>query len=251
MDCVIANSRATAKLAEQMKIDPVRISIVNPGVSLPAHPLEMRDITRLRAEQNWGARPILLSVGRLTKRKGLREFVAEVLPKIAAYRPNVLLVVVGDAPTNSLLAESQTSESIREAARAAGVIENLEFLGVITDRDRLAGIYQAADVHVFPVRHIPNDPEGFGMVALEAAAYGVPTVSYATGGVIDAVAEGVSGYLLEPGENDAFAASVLRLLDNPLPKDGIRAFAEKFAWAHFGNRLTCKLPVVGHEDLVV
>jgi phosphatidyl-myo-inositol dimannoside synthase len=247
MDCVIANSHVTAKLAEQMKIEPARISIVNPGVNLPTAPVELSDITRLRAEQNWGTRPILLSVGRLTKRKGLREFVMEVLPKIVVHRPNVLLVVVGDVPANSLLAESQTPESIKEAARTVGVIENLVFLGVITDRGRLASIYQAADVHVFPVRDIPNDPEGFGMVAVEAAAYGVPTVGYATGGVTDAVAEGVSGYLLKPGDNNAFAASVLHLLDNPLPENGIRAFAEKFAWVHFGNQLVSKLPVLGRE----
>ena len=240
---VIANSRATALLAQKVRISPDKIRIVNPGVSLPNQPVDRNMVVRVRKEKNWGTRPLLLSVGRLTKRKGLREFVTDVLPKIVACRPDVLLVVIGDAPANSLRAEVQTPESIRAAASIAGVAENLEFLGVITDRGLLANIYQAADIHVFPVRHIRGDPEGFGMVAVEAAAHGLPTVSYATGGVVDAVAEGVSGYLLCPGDNDAFAAAVLSLLDNPLPEDGIQAFAERFAWRNFGSEVARNLPV--------
>jgi phosphatidyl-myo-inositol dimannoside synthase len=237
MDCVIANSRATAQLAQQAGIHPAKIRIVNPGVSLPNRPIDMDAAARLREEKQWGARSLLLSVGRLTSRKGLREFVEDVLPKIVSRCPDVLLLVVGEAPANSLHAAIQTTESIRLAASNAGVAGNLEFLGVITDRDRLATIYETADVHVFPVRSIPNDPEGFGMVAIEAAAHGLPTVAYATGGVVDAVAEGVSGYLLTPGDSAAFADTVEHLLKQRLPDKAIRTFAKRFDWEHFGNQI--------------
>src|SRR3546814_16851853 len=64
------------------------------------------------------------------------------------------------------------------------------FLGTITVDALLSVVYKAASAHIFPVREIPGDPEGFGMVAVEAAAHGVPTIAFATGGIVDAVAEG-------------------------------------------------------------
>jgi phosphatidylinositol alpha-1,6-mannosyltransferase len=75
------------------------------------------------------------------------------------------------------------------------------------------------------------------MVAVEAAAGGLATVAYATGGVVDAVGEGESGSLVAPGDADGFADAVCSLLKNPLPPDRIRRFAEAFAWPRFGEKL--------------
>jgi len=110
------------------------------------------------------------------------------------------------------------------------------FLGKVSE-DELAAAYQAAQVHVFPIRALPNDPEGFGMVAIEAAAHGLPTVAYATGGVVDAVAHGQSGSLVPPGDAADFADAVLQLLAKPLDEAGIHAFARGFAWEAFGERV--------------
>jgi phosphatidylinositol alpha-1,6-mannosyltransferase len=238
MDRVIANSRATAVLAKNTGIPAARISIVHPGAVIPAPDTSAR--ARFRAAHGLGDRPLLLSVGRLTRRKGLREFVADVLPIIVTQRADALLLVVGDAPANALYAEVQTRESIQAAAETAGVGAHLRFLGTLFGAD-LAAVYQAADVHVFPVRHISDDPEGFGMVAVEAAAHGLPTVAYATGGVVDAVAEGESGALLAPGDGVGFAAATLRLLAQPLPTDRVRSFAERFAWPRFGAALAAQI----------
>jgi phosphatidyl-myo-inositol dimannoside synthase len=238
MDIVIANSHATARLAEMAGVDPAKIKVVHPGVAMPDGHADKRMLEGLRAAHGWEGRQLLLSVGRLTNRKGLREFVAEVLPGIVLRHPAVLLLVVGGAPTQSLHAQTQTVESIQAAAEEAGVAANVQFLGVITDRDHLANIYQVADIHVFPVRDIPGDPEGFGMVAVEAAAHGLPTVAYATGGISDAVAEGVSGHLIPPCDGAAFTNAVLGLLDQPLPSDLIRSFANGFDWSHFGNDIS-------------
>ena len=111
--------------------------------------------------------------------------------------------------------------------------DHLRFLGSASDAD-LSEAYQAADVLVFPVRDLAGDVEGFGMVAVEAAAHGLPTVAYATGGVVDAVAEGESGTLLAPGDEAGFAAATLRLLAQPMPPGRVRGFAERFAWSQFG-----------------
>ena len=238
MDCVIANSRATAALAERAGVPRQRIGIVHPGVALPQPDPQAR--ARFRARHGLGEVPLLLSVGRLTARKGLAEFVSEVLPRIVAQRPDVELVIVGDAPADALYAQTQTPASIQAAANAAGVGKHLHFLGTRFGAE-LADAFAGSDLHVFPVRELHNDPEGFGMVAVEAAAHGLPSVAYATGGVVDAVVDGQSGALLSPGDAQGFAAAVLRLLAQPLPAERVRAFAERFAWPRFGAALTAQI----------
>lgn len=241
-DRLIANSRATVDLCIKAGITASRIGIVHPGVALPALVASRQAPTRFRTELALDSRPLLLSVGRLTQRKGLCEFVIQCLPRIAAAYPDVLLLVVGEAPEHSLHAQAQTPASIQAAADAAGLANNLRFLGVITDRERLATIYQSADVHVFPVRTIPGDPEGFGMVAIEAAAHGLPTVAFATGGVVDAVSEGQSGYLVANDDYAAFAEAVLRALRNrEAMHNSSMEFAQDFSWPRFGAQLTAQL----------
>lgn len=235
MDCVVANSRATAELARAVGVEPARIGIVHPGVELP---MELDDaVARFRGEQQLGDRPVLLSVGRLSERKGLREFVSRCLPRIVANCPDAMLLVVGDVPSSALHAQAQTVASIHEAAALAGVAGNVRFLGVIPDEE-LESAYRCADVHVFPVRQIPGDIEGFGMVAVEAAAHGLPTVAFAAGGVIDAVGDGISGCLVANGDYLAFAMAVQRVLsERGSLCDSSRAFAAQFAWPRFGERL--------------
>jgi len=274
-DRVIANSRATAQLCRDVGVDPARIGIVHPGVDTPRdvyepspratrHPLTeregfrsepfsrrkrgrregpgSRDAVGFRERHALGGRPLLLSVGRLSARKGLREFVTRALPRIVAAQPDAMLLIVGDAPNQALHAQAQPPDSIRAVAREAGVAGNLLFLGTITDYKELGTVYRAADVHVFPVREIPGDPEGFGMVAVEAAAHGLPTVAFATGGVIDAVAEGQSGHLITPGDYTRFADAVLGMFNE---RESLRNhcvdFACQFVWSEFGGRIAVEL----------
>lgn len=245
-DGVIANSQATAELCRGIGVMHDRLGVVHPGVDLPGAPSGVKtaacEAAVFRDQHRLGTGPLLLSVGRLSARKGLREFVADALPRIVAARPGTMLLVVGGAPNQALHAQAQTRESIQAVADAKGMGSHLRFLGTITDYTELGCIYRMADVHVFPVRQLPGDPEGFGMVAVEAAAHGLPTVAFATGGVVDAVAENASGHLVPPGDYVAFANSVLCTLDEC---DGLRAscidFSHQFAWPDFGARLAAQL----------
>lgn len=238
MDRVIANSRVSAELAERLGVPTERQLVVYPGTECgDSVCADVRD-TGIREELGLGRGPVLLSVGRLTERKGLREFVIDVLPRIAAEFPDCVLLVVGDAPTHSLYAKSQTRESIQNAADQAGVGRNIKFLGVIADQQKLARIYRAADLHVFPVRFLPGDPEGFGMVAIEAASFGVPTVAYATGGTVESVGVGASGTLVPAGDAAAFAAAAIESLTtlNASARQRAMDYAATFAWPHFDIR---------------
>jgi phosphatidylinositol alpha-1,6-mannosyltransferase len=239
MDRVIANSLPTAALVRELGVADGKIHVVHPGVAMPAAAQPSDALRAFRENHGLGGGRLLLSIGRLTTRKGLREFVQHALPQIVEHAPDVMLVVIGEAPVDSLLAGVQTRDSIQEAADAAGIGANLRFLGMITDPHALACAYECAAVHVFPVRELPGDPEGFGMVAIEAAAHGLPTVAFATGGIADAVAEGQSGRLIPQGDYARFVRAVLQVLADEKDAWAARAsaFAGNFAWPAFGRRM--------------
>tara|TARA_R110000850_G_scaffold213377_1_gene339360 strand:- start:12605 stop:13696 length:1092 start_codon:yes stop_codon:yes gene_type:complete len=238
LDKIIVNSAPTQALAVEAGVCQTQISIIYPGVSIPAAPQPEEKITEFKKQHDLTDNKILLSVGRLTTRKGLREFVQHALPNIVKVEPTATLLVIGESPKQSLGASIQTMESIKAQAEKSGVSGNIKFLGVITDRDHLATAYEAADVHVFPVRCIADDPEGFGMVAIEAAAHGVPSVAFATGGVVDAISSGKSGLLVEPGNYSALTQNVLAALASPESwKIETKAFARSFGWQSFGEQI--------------
>lgn len=276
-DRVIANSGATAQLCRGIGVDPARIGIVHPGVDMPrdvqepspsvarhppperegnrSEPLsprergrgegpDPRDAVGFRERHGLGTRPLLLSVGRLSARKGLREFVTHAFPRIVAAQPDVMLLIVGDTPSQALHAETQTPASIRAAAVAAGIGNHIRFLGKVPDEELLV-LYRTADIHVFPIREIASDPEGFGMVAVEAAAHGLPTVAFAAGGVVDAVAEAASGHLVEPGNYTIFAETVVRTLtEREQLRDSCIDFARRFSWPTFGGEFAKQLAAI-------
>ncbi len=98
----------------------------------------------------------------------------------------------------------------------------------------------ASDVFVLPVLQTSNDVEGFGIVAVEAASYGLATVAFDVGGVSDAVASEQSGYLVPSGDYRAFADRVwthCREAAPPVTPEGCRAFAGQFVPERFRRRL--------------
>jgi phosphatidylinositol alpha-1,6-mannosyltransferase len=244
LDRVIANSTHTAEQLRKIGVNPNRIGIVNPGVSIPDL-LQSDTKNNFRNKFNLKDGPILLSVGRLTTRKGLLEFVKYSFPIILEEQPNAILVVIGDAPTDSLYASVQTQAEIQKEADAKGVGGNIFFLGKITNIDTLSSAYLSAAVHVFPVKEIPGDPEGFGMVAIEAAAHGIPTIAFATGGIVDAVHDGQSGFLVESNNYQKFAEITLKALATGKDhQNSCIDFSKNFSWLNFGKKLIRQLSAV-------
>jgi phosphatidylinositol alpha-1,6-mannosyltransferase len=205
-DLVLVNSRNTRRLAMERGIPAEAIEILHPGTDL-VRP-GPQEGARLRAAHQWGDRPVLLSVGRLTPRKGLVEFILRAFPKVLASHPDALLVVFGGDAIDAVrpAVDSELARITRSAERA-GVADSVRLLPHC-DQATLHAAYCAADVYIFPVLDLPGDVEGFGMVAVEAAARGLPTVGFKAGGVPDAVLEGITGSLADVGNYDELALLV-------------------------------------------
>jgi phosphatidyl-myo-inositol dimannoside synthase len=237
----VVNSRNTRQLAIDAGIDSSQIIIVPPGTEVPECPGSGlgSEVERFRAERDIGDGPVLLSVGRLTRRKGLAEFIEHSFPLILAERPNAKLLVIGDEAPNALNASGRGQRARIEAvAQRCGVQRSVHLLGAVSERD-LRTAFAAASVHVFPVVDVPGDVEGFGMVAIEAAAYGVPTVAFDVGGVGDAVDDPSSGDLVSPGDYVRFADQVVRRVGGATvgTRRSCHAFAASFAWPIFEERI--------------
>jgi phosphatidylinositol alpha-1,6-mannosyltransferase len=250
LDRVIANSNHTAEQLKKIGVNSSRIGIVNPGVSIPEYS-QRESENNFRKKFNLGDGPILLSIGRLTTRKGLLEFVKYSLPIIIKEKPHAMLVVIGDTPSDSLYAKTQTQADIQKEADIQGVGNNIFFLGKITDMNTLSNAYLSATVHIFPVREIPGDPEGFGMVAIEAAAHGIPTVAFATGGIVDAVQDGKSGFLVESNNYQKLADLTLKALATSKDfQNSSITFSKKFTWQDFGKKILEQLNITTSTSIV-
>ncbi|WP_436917323.1 glycosyltransferase family 4 protein [Acinetobacter schindleri] len=234
---IIANSTPTKNLAIKKKVKESKIEIIHPGVSFPPSPKNLKLIKSLKDRFNLHQKKVLLSVGRLTERKGILEFIQNCLPSIVQAEPNTRLVIIGDTAVYALNNKFQTHDQILRIAEQYCVKKNIVFTGAIKDEE-LSQFYYLADVHVFPVKHISNDPEGFGMVAIEAAAHGTPTVAFATGGIIDAIKNSISGYLIDCNNYKNLAKHVVYVLkNNPTIENDCQSFASDFSWPNLGKKM--------------
>jgi len=110
----------------------------------------------------------------------------------------VLYVVVGDG---------EDRPDVERALDETHAREKVLLLGKVGE-ERLADLLRSTDVFVMPNIVVPNDVEGFGIVALEAAASGLPVVAADLQGIKDAIIHGENGVLVEPENAAAFADAV-------------------------------------------
>jgi glycosyltransferase involved in cell wall biosynthesis len=141
---------------------------------------------------------------------------------IESLPPGSALLIVGDGPLRAELARRIAASSLGDSVR---------LLGRIAD-DELAELYRAADVGVVPTL----EHEGFGLVVVEAAACGTPSIVTATGGLPEAVAGLDPSLAVQPADAGALRARLLRSVhDRPSPA-ACRAYAERHAWPAVAER---------------
>lgn len=232
-DRVIANSSFTAALVEKRRVRQNSISIIPPGVySDQFLAPSLGELTRHKRRLT--QKCILLFVGRLTRRKGVREFIQNCLPGIIDEIPNTCLVIAGDNARDSLTHHDDGLGNIADAISAANLNSHIQLAGAVEDGE-LIGLYQACDVVVLPALALKDDVEGFGIVLLEAAAAKKPVVATQVGGIPDAVVNGKSGILVSAGDYGAMTQAIVQLLNNKPMRMNLGAYArrrveEQFTW---------------------
>jgi phosphatidylinositol alpha-1,6-mannosyltransferase len=198
---LIANSRNTARILHlEWGVPAERVCVLHPGVDTDYF-CPAGDDRAIRQRRGWGDRPVILTVGRLQKRKG-HDVMIQALGTIRRSVPNVLYVVAGDGEERPALDALAASE---------GAVDHVQFLGEIGDADLLA-CYRQCDLFVLPNRQVGKDIEGFGMVLLEAQACGKAVVAGASGGTAETMRIPQTGATVCCDGPDELAALVSELL---------------------------------------
>ncbi|MFN0205432.1 MAG: glycosyltransferase family 4 protein [Planctomycetota bacterium] len=182
----------------------------------------------------WSGARYTAGMGALKERKGHHLAIAGFL-KIANAFPELKHFVVGMYQKGD-----PYFEAIREKIRNAGCEERVVFLGNIKENEKVDLLLGAEALVHTPVIAADGGFEGFGIVYLEAAASGVPSIGTKASGAEDAVVEGVTGYLVDINE-DAVAAALSRILsDRPLRerlRNSCIAYAKEQTWEKNARRV--------------
>ena len=232
-DGVVANSRYTAQLAQLKGVPADRIAVISPGVRLERFSKPTDVAANKRA---WGVegKKTILFVGRLAKKKGVKEFIEKSLSQVLREIPEVCFVIVGDNPSDSLAHREDAMTEIKAAISKNGLESHVHLLGPQSD-DQVSQLYQACDLVVLPALDVKEDVEGVGIVLLEAGAAGKPVVATRIGGIPDAVEDGKSGILVEAGDYNGLSRSVIALLTSEESRSAMGEYARRrvqqsFCW---------------------
>jgi phosphatidylinositol alpha-1,6-mannosyltransferase len=198
---IIANSNFTRDLLlKEWAVPPERVKLLHPGADCtyfhPAPPDES-----VRERLGWSRRRVVLTVGRLQRRKG-QDTMIEVVARLRERFPDLLYAIVGDGEERARLTEMVSR---------LGVGEHVRFMGEVKDAELLE-CYQQCEVFVLANRQIGKDIEGFGMVLLEAQACGRPVLTGASGGTAETLRPGESGVVVACDRPDEPAAALAELL---------------------------------------
>jgi glycosyltransferase involved in cell wall biosynthesis len=232
---VIVLSKAFAQLAaKRYGVDPAKIRIVPGCVDI-----ERFDVgdTQRAARIRLGLptdRPILLSIRRLVRRMGLVELVA-CLPEVRRYVPDVLLCIAG----RGLL-----REELERQVDQLGLTDHVRFLGYMDDED-LPYLYRSADINVVPTAAL----EGFGLVAAESLAAGVPAMVTKVGGLPEVVGDLLPELMFaSPGSEDLASGLIDALLGRLRLPD--RATCAAYAKEHFSSRLMAERVAAVYQEIL-
>ena len=194
---VIANSHFTKQLIDEM-VD-TRIRVLHPVADL------QRFSRKDDGHKLFAGKKVLLTVGRLVESKG-HEAVIRSLKKVVEKFPEILYCIVGSGPTE---------ESLKIIINELGLTNTVIFAGEVDDEE-LPSYFHSCDVFIMTSREIKKrgEVEGFGIVFLEAGACGKPVIGSKSGGIPDAVIDGVTGILVDPFDIEEIADAIIRLLSN-------------------------------------
>jgi glycosyltransferase involved in cell wall biosynthesis len=216
-DRLIAVSRASARFSRLLGFSEKRITVVPNGVDLSCFNGKI-DALAMREELRIGDEPLVATALRLIKGKS-PDLLISAFARVLEVVPDAKLVIAGSGRE-----EDNLSRQIKDldAANSVFMMGNLP-------KERVAQLMAAANVFV-----LPSKIESFGLTLLEASAAGVPVVCANAGGIPEVFQDGFNALLYPPGDDDAMAKAIIRLLqDRELAKNisaNAMETAGRFTW---------------------
>ncbi|MBN1163704.1 MAG: glycosyltransferase family 4 protein [Candidatus Krumholzibacteriota bacterium] len=205
---VVTISDFTRRKLMDLGVKEERIFMLPPVVSIPRLRSSAEgDVNGLRRRYGIGRQKVLLTISHLVERKG-QDMVIRALPRVLEKYPDTLYLIGG---------RGEREDYLKRSVRQLGLENKILFIGLVTEED-ISLHYRMCDIFIMTSRRIGNDMEGFGIVYLEAGYWEKPVIAGRSGGVEDAVVDGVTGLLVDPWSEAEIAAAICSLLG-----DGERA----------------------------
>jgi D-inositol-3-phosphate glycosyltransferase len=232
-NALIANTDAEgASLVSLYNACPDTVHVVSPGVDLYTFtPGESRGVARAHIGQPADAL-VVSFVGRIQPHKGpevLIRATSELVKHTPLLRHRLIVNIVGGASG----ANTEEVDRLKELTTWLAIDDVVRFTPPVP-REELPQWYRAADLVI-----VPSYSESFGLVALEAQACGTPVVATAVGGLRTAVADGISGVLVDGHDPKAWSSVISRLLQEPQRRVLLSMGAVEHA-SHFGWDVTAR-----------
>ena len=266
LDKIVCVSRATAAEVINRGIPPEKIAIIPNAAEKIQRTYQRNDSTYARLKELTGYdfkdKIILYSLGRPLKRKGFDSFAASVMP----YLPDdFIYVVAGPKPkipswinTFKPIFPPQTFHKLLLASgcyschnEMVQLSKNPRIIYINEINDEIRNLlFAVSDLFIMPNRTIEGDMEGFGIVALEASARGVPVVATGIEGITDAVIDGRNGYCVAEGDFRGMAEVIAGLINNPQKLAVLKQNANKLAQNEFSMEAIIKKYEDVFQDLL-
>jgi phosphatidylinositol alpha-1,6-mannosyltransferase len=193
------------------------------------------EVKHLRVRLGLGGAKVILTLARVVERKG-HDAVIRALPKVLQSVPNVKYLICGAWDKSYHL-------KLQRLIQSDGLQNHVLFTGYVAPAEA-AAFYNLCDVFVMPSRELSakGDTEGFGITFLEANACGKPVIGGRSGGVADAVADGKTGFLVDPENPDEIADRLILLLTRAdlarkLGRQGRERILRSFTWETISKRM--------------
>ena len=200
-DCVLVNADAVKDWLIGEGYDARNIVVIRNGVELNRFDGSRED-QRIRQELGFApATPLVTVVSRLTRLKGIENFL-EAAAALKPRYPDARFLIVGETSPH----DRPYLKELTDLAERLGVADRVTFTGLRSD---VAELLATTTVAVMPSLN-----EALSNVLLESMAAGAPVVATRVGGTPEALIDGETGLLVEPGDSAAIATAVARLLDD-------------------------------------
>ena len=206
---LICNSENTANIVRKLGFDSgSKCEVLHPGVDTSRFEVAAPD-TSFRQKMGWSGKRVLLTVGRLQRRKG-QDFLIKTMPALLNEFPDLFYAVVG------------RGECYDELISLVDQHELHDNVCVYPDMDDEALIkcYQQCDIFILPNRTIDNDIEGFGMVLVEAQVCGKPVIAGDSGGTRETMNIGKTGHIIDCSSTENLLNGLSPILRNREIVDG-------------------------------
>jgi len=227
---VVTISKFSRQAVMAYGIPGTRVTVIRPGPGVNGDV----DLDPSAPDHSGGSGGrMLLSVSRLADRYKGHDMVIRALPLIRAKVPDTRYVLVGDGWLRPYLERLAASVGVRDAVTFTGEVSEAE----------LDAWYRRCDVFILASRESASGggSEGFGIVFVEANLRGKPVIGGRSGGIPDAVLEGVTGLLVDPLDVGEIADAAVQLLTEPslaarLGAQGQQRAQDELSWRNYVSR---------------